>query len=220
MLTVPTERIEVVPLGIKLEGHDRKVRKPAGVKTIGYLARICPEKGLHHLVDAFVELASRPGGSGLRLRIAGYLGPRDKPFLENCLRILADAGLSERVDCVGEVDLDGKMDFLASLDVLSVPTVYHEPKGIFVLEAMASGVPVVQPAHGSFPEMIEATGGGILVEPDSPQALADGIQRVLDEPDLRQRLGEAGRRSVSERFNDDVMASTMATVYREAAARR
>ena len=216
MLAVPMDRMRVVPLGIRLEGHDTPPDRRSDATTIGYLARICPEKGLHLLVDAFVELAVRPEYSGLRLRIAGYLGPRDRPFFEECLAKIDKAGLTDRVDPVGEVDLAGKMAFLSSLDILSVPTVYHEPKGLYVLEAMASGVPVVQPAHGSFPEMIEATGGGLLVEPGSTRALVDGLRRLLDEPALRERHGIAARRAVRERFNDDAMAATMMAVYREA----
>ena len=104
-----------------------------------------------------------------------------------------------------EVDLEGKVRFLRSLDVLSVPTSYHEPKGLYVLEALANGVPVVQPRHGAFPEVVEATGGGVLVEPDDPAALAEGLAQLLDDPN-RGALGRAGRQAVFERYNDEGMA--------------
>jgi len=112
MLAVPKERMRVVPLGIHLEGYDVDADRAGARPTIGYLARICPEKGLHLLVDAFVLLAKRPEYQSLQLRIAGYLGPRDRPYLEACLATIEKAGLSDRVDCLGEVDLAGKLAFL------------------------------------------------------------------------------------------------------------
>ena len=98
------------------------------------------------------------------------------------------------------------MRFLQSLDVLSVPTTYREPKGIYVLEALANGVPVVQPAHGSFPELIEATGGGLLVEPGDPAALARGWRQLADDPAARRRMGQTGREVVRSRFTAEGMA--------------
>ena len=110
--------------------------------TIGYLARICPEKGLHLLVDAFAQGPARePGRESLRLRVAGYLGPKGRRYFAKLAARLAGLGLADRVEHVGEVDLAGKVSFLRSLDVLAVPTVYREPEGLFALEAMANGVP-------------------------------------------------------------------------------
>ncbi len=179
--------------------------------TVGYLARVCPEKGLHQLVDAFHLLA--PELPTLRLRVAGYCGERDRPYLEEQRRRLDARGLAERVDFVGEVDRQGKIDFLRSLDVLSVPTVYREPKGLFLLEALACGVPVVQPRHGGFPEWIENTGGGLLVDPGSPQALAAGLRRLAEGPEQRRELGRTGRAAVLERYDHHAMADEMLTVY-------
>ena len=215
LLDVSAESIAVVPLGIRLEGHAREPEPRADdTVTLGYLARIAPEKGLHLLVDAFVELARLPECASLRLRIAGYLGPRDVPYKDECLGKLESAGLGDRVDFLGEVDLEGKLAFLRSLDILSVPTVYHESKGIFVLEALADGVPVVLPRHGSFPEVVEATGGGLLVEPGSTAGLAEGIRRLTVDADERRELGRRGQRVVHERFNDDANAEAILAVYR------
>ena len=75
--------------------------------------------------------------------------------------------------------------------MLSVPTAYQEAKGIYVLEAWARGVPVVQPNHGSFPELLEMTGGGVLVPPNDPQALANGIAGLLVDREKRLELGDA-----------------------------
>ena len=74
------------------------------------------------------------------------------------LKHLADAGLAGEVEHLDCVDHKSKVEFLKSIDIFSVPTSYREPKGLYVLESWANGVPVVQPRHGSFPELIEATG--------------------------------------------------------------
>ena len=124
------------------------------------------------MVEAFAQLAGEPGREALRLRVAGYLAPKDRAWFAALAARLGELGLADRFEHVGEVDLAGKVSFLRSLDVLAVPTVYREPKGLFALEAMANGVPVVVPRHGSFPEMLEETGGGLLVEPGSAEALA------------------------------------------------
>ena len=149
----------------------------------------------------------------MRLRVAGYLGERDRRYLEDLEARIAGWGLSGFYERVGEVDREEKIRFLQSLDVLSVPTVYREPKGLFVLEALANGVPVVQPRHGAFPEMIEATGGGLLVEPDSPEDLARGIETLLRDPGLRRELGRRGREAVHARFHDRAEAEGTLRVY-------
>lgn len=214
MLDVSTDRIAVVPLGIKLEGHgEGRTSNTSGTVNLGYLARICPEKGLHQLVDAFVRLAELRDCDALRLRIAGYLGARDVAYKNECMATFEKAGISNRVDFVGEVDLEGKLDFLRSLDILSVPTVYQESKGIFAIEALADAVPVVLPRHGSFPELIEATGGGVLVEPGSQEALVTGIRELVVDPERRRDLGAKGQQAVHEKFNDDANAEALLEVY-------
>ena len=210
---IDPQRMFVVPLGLRLTGHgDVQRESQDGPLTIGYLARICPEKGLHVLVEAFRLLAERHPGQ-VRLRVAGYLGARDRQYLEELEARIASWGLAGSYERVGEVDRDEKIRFLQSLDVLSVPTTYRDPKGLFVLEALANGVPVVQPRHGAFPEMIEATGGGLLVEPDSPEDLARGLEELLRDPALRRELGQRGRDAVYARFDDRTEAEATVRVY-------
>ncbi|MBT5829899.1 MAG: glycosyltransferase family 4 protein, partial [Candidatus Latescibacteria bacterium] len=115
----------------------------------------------------------------------------------------------------GEVDRDGKIAFMNAVHVLSVPTPYKDPKGLFLLEAMANGVPVVQPRHGAFPEVIEKTGGGILVSPDSSEALAVGLMRMKNDAAFRETMGQKGKEAVHRDFNDDVMAEATLDVYRK-----
>jgi glycosyltransferase involved in cell wall biosynthesis len=222
-LAVERERVHVVRLGIKLDGHAppgsrSSLATPAASAgaapfVVGYLARICPEKGLHILVDGFARLAAEVGKQRLRLHVAGYLGKRDQEYFAGIGRQIEAHGLTDVFHHAGEVSREQKIAFLQGLDVLSVPTVYRDPKGLSVLEALANGVPVVQPAHGSFPEIIEATGGGLLMEPGSPESLAAQLARLFDDPDLRRRLGRAGAEAVHARFSDLDMAEATLEVY-------
>lgn len=213
LLDVARSKIHVVPIGLDLEGYGRRSPRGAGPFTIGYLARIAPEKGLRVLAEAFSLLKKMPGTEDARLRAAGWLGKRDRAYLSEIQSKLRDDGHSDSFSYVGEVTFDEKIDFLDTLDVLSVPTVYRDPKGLFVLEALTHGVPVVQPAHGAFPELLEATGGGWLVEPDSPQALAEGLHAVAMDRAEADRRAEAGRKAVAERFTARHMAEAVLEVY-------
>ena len=215
-LDIPTHKIDVVPLGLNLSEHGTHEKSFADTPfVIGYLARICPEKGLHLLVDAFYRLANRFGLDSVQLKVAGYLGKKDEPYLEQLVKQIETWGLSDAFDYRGEVDRHQKIDFLNGLHVLSVPTTYKESKGLFILEALANGVPVVQPRHGSFPELIAATGGGILVDTESPDAIAEGISQLMNDPEHRKHLGRRGKEAVHNEFSDDVMAEATLAVYQK-----
>ncbi|MDZ7362198.1 MAG: glycosyltransferase family 4 protein [candidate division KSB1 bacterium] len=219
-LQVPIEKMHVVRLGINLQGHGVQQNLNGTTKfVIGYLARICPEKGLHLLIEAFQQLAQKLGKNALALEVAGYLGARDRRYFENFVKQIDAWGLSEAFHYHGEVTRHEKINFLNRLHVLSVPTTYKEPKGLSILEALANGVPVVQPKHGTFPELLLSTGGGILVEPNSPQALAEGIETLLHNAELREQLGQSGKSAAQRLFSDEVMAGATVEVYQKYLAR-
>ena len=212
-LSVATEKIHAVPLGINVAGHGKPSGKEDRPFVIGYLARICPEKGLHLLIEAFLKLVAELGQDALRLRVAGYLSQRDHNYYNGIKKIVRENQLEDIVEFVGEVDRSEKIRFMQSLHVLSVPTVYVEPKGLFVLEALANATPVVQPAHGSFPEILEATGGGITCQPNSPAALAEAIRHLMENPAKRRQLGSSGQAAVHENFTHLDMARHTVSVY-------
>lgn len=211
-LGVPREKMHVIYPGINLTGHGRPATLPERPPTIGYFARICPEKGFHNLVEAFIRLRQQPGAPAAKLRASGWLGENQRPVFDEQAKKLAAAGLTADFEHVESPTHDDKVRFLQSIDVFSVPTDYHEPKGLYVLEAWANGVPVVQPRHGSFPELIEATGGGLLVDPGDSTALADGLRRMLEDHSLRARCGTAGEAAVRARFTADTMAKETAAL--------
>ena len=252
-LQVERERLQVVPLGLNLIGHgaggvaghgawgaggdgaghgqahgpERGAARGAGEPwVVGYLGRIAPEKGLDLVAAAFRQLADALGGAGrVRLHVAGYLPPQHRGYLRHVERQLRGWGLAGDYRYAGEVTRAEKIAFLAGLDLLAVGTVYPEPKGLYVLEALANGVPVVAPRHGAFPELLAETGGGVLVAPGDPAALAAALAELLRDPGRRERLGRAGREAVHARHGDEAMAAATLALYqglvqerREAAA--
>lgn len=208
-LQLPREKFRIVPLGI--DTHEfasiaTMDASPSTSPTIGYLARLAPEKGLHLLVDAFLQLKQWPGMQDARLEIAGWLGPQHKAYADEQFQKLHAAGHGEAFKYWGEVDRTQKLEFLRKIGVLSVPTTYREPKGLFVLEALAAGVPVVQPAHGAFPELLAATGGGVLVPPLDASALAEGLHALLLDHEQRAMLSQQGRQAVQQSYHATAIA--------------
>ena len=212
-LSIPRQRIDVVHPGLNLAGHGVPLSETLRPFTIGYFARICPEKGLHVLTEAFHLFKQTPGTEQCRLHVSGWLGGNHHAYFQDIRQKMQERRLDNHFVHVESPDHESKVRFLQNVDVLSVPTTYREPKGLYVLEALANGVPVVQPRHGSFPELIEATGGGLLVQPNDPHDLARALRQLFDNPAHRDELGRKGKEAVHSRFHADRMAVQTAAVY-------
>jgi glycosyltransferase involved in cell wall biosynthesis len=213
-LSVNGSKVHVIPHGLNLDGHGTRVDKqPHEPRVVGYLARICEDKGLHILVDACERLVERGDVPPFKLHAAGYLGEGDRPYLENLQQRVATGPLAGRFEYVGELDRVEKIAFLQSLDVFSTPTIYRESKGLPALEAMANAVPVVLPNHGSFPEMIADTGGGLLHHPHDPADLADKLAKLLRDPVRANQLGLTAKEAIHARFNAAAMAKETQKLY-------
>ncbi len=212
-LSLPTEKVSVVYNGISLDGYEVQNPKSKIQKTtapvIGYLARMSKDKGLDTLVEAFIALKQRGTVPRLKLQIAGSCGPGDEPFVKALRKRLAEAGYIGEVAFYPNLTRAEKIDFLQGLTVFSVPALYGEGFGLYLVEAWAAGVPVVQPRHAAFPELIEATGAGLICEPDA-KSLADKLEELLLHPEHAQSLGAAGAKAVRERFT--VAAMTQETL--------
>ncbi|MFT5324708.1 MAG: glycosyltransferase involved in cell wall biosynthesis [Planctomycetaceae bacterium] len=208
MLRLPVEKFARIPLGIDFTGFSPGERPRADDDfRIGYFARVCPEKGLHVLVEAVRKV--RVEHPSVKLVAGGYLGTRDVAYFDKLKKDARDLGDAfEYIGSPGEQA--DKVSFLQSLDVLSVPAPYKEPKGIYVLEALACGVPVVQPAHGAYPEMLAVTQGGLLFEPGNVDDLAEKLCRLIADSSKRDELIVRGSSLVRECYS--LRAMTNATV--------
>jgi len=211
---IARDKIHVVWPGLNLAGHGGpRSERPGKPFVIGYFARICPEKGFHVLVEAFRLLRLMPGTEHCRLHASGWLGDNNRAYYQKEHDKLKGWGLIDHFEHRASPDHAGKVRFLQELDVLSVPTTYREPKGLYVLEALANGVTVVQPRHGSFPELVEATGGGLLCKPDDPEDLARTLYQLVQNPEHAVALGRKGKEVVHRRFHADEMARVTADIY-------
>jgi len=213
---IPASKMRVAPLGIAAPeglGAARLDRRPF---TIGYFARIAPEKGLHVLAEAYVRLRRDMGLPPSRLLAAGYRAPDQQAYFDSVTRQLETAGLAGEFEYRGAPDRAGKFAFLHELDAFCVPSPYHEPKALYLLEAMAAGVPFVSPAHGTFPELVNATGGGALADSGAPEHIAGALLDLWDDPVRARALGHAGYQGVRELFTLGRMAERVEAVYREA----
>ena len=211
-LSLNKERLEVVHMGISLD--DYKLRDSyQEVPTIGYLSRMCPDRGLDTLVDAFIKLKKIEKLKNARLRIAGGEISTDEKFIESMQKKLSTQRLSDDMDFLSSFDRSVKFDFLNSLSVLTVPEKKPVAYGLYVLEALASGVPVVEPAIGVFPELLEMTGGGVLYEDNSTAELVSALEQLLLAPGHAQELGKQGRDAIIEKFNIERTAKEMINIF-------
>ena len=207
-LGLDNQSIRYHPNGITLEGFEPQSEAPV-IPAIGYLARLCPLKGLDILVDAFLLLKEGGKFPDLRLELAGGMTAEDEPFVDEQRRKLTQAGLHEYFSITPNVSRKEKLDFLHKLSVFSVPARYPEAFGLYVIEALAGGVPVVLPESGAFPELVEQTQGGRIYQPNEPEALAEALEPLLETPEQTKAMGLAGHDCVSRDFSNEKLAKRL-----------
>jgi len=215
-LGIPPERLHVVLPGIDPEEFSPPPAPP-DPPAVGFLGRASESLGLGILAEAFLGLRESPTFRTLRLHVTGGATEDDRPFLKSLQARFADRGAAASVKFYEDFGTAGRREFLRSLSVLSVPAPSGAAFGLYLLESFASGVPAVQPLTGAFPEILEATGAGVLYHPNTPEALAEVLGDLLGDPARRAELGRRGREAVERRFNLDVLARKMKEVYRKVA---
>lgn len=212
LLSLPRESIDVVYPGIKVDGAgpaELNFQSP----VIGFLSRLSKSQGLGTLVDAFLELKQQQRFNSLRLRATGGCTSSDRQFLEQLHARLRSENCQDDVDFDSGFNESQRLDFLRGLSVMSVPVPRGEAFGLHLLEAMALGIPVVQPSIGAYPEIIEATGGGMLYDAAKPGALAANIESLLTNPSAAKAIGRQGCAAVTEKFSMERMAADMTAIY-------
>ena len=211
-LKIPGDKIKVIYGGICLDGYI-KSPLPFDPPVIGYLCRMSEYFGLGILVDAFIKLKKESRFKDLKLFLTGGYSSDDKSFVNAQMKKMAQNGFEGDVQIFKNFEKESRVQFLKSLTLLSVPVPSGEAFGAYQVEALAAGVPVVQPNVGCYPEFVEATNGGILYEPNTSDQLAGSIASLLEDTEKVRRLADQGHRVVMERFSMDAMAKNMARIY-------
>jgi glycosyltransferase involved in cell wall biosynthesis len=202
-LSAPDLPIEIMHNGIDLHGYLPPA--PSSPPVIGFLARMIREKGIDLLVSAFIHLRSQLSHPDARLHIAGACTAGDETFVAALKHQLSAAGLAESTTWSPNLTREQKTDFLSTLTLFSVPATYPEAFGLYLIEALAAGVPVVQPDASSFPEILANSQAGVLVPPNDPAALAQAWHDLLRNPEKREIFSQNARVATSRTYSAEAM---------------
>ncbi len=211
------KKIEVIPNGVDLErfifpSNTRKLRKelnlPLDVPIILFVGRLSIRKGIHILVDAFKHVVKEFPEA--KLLIAG------KGFLREYLRYKVRANnIADKVEFLGYISDDELIKLYAASDIFVCPSIFAEAFGIVILEAMASGKPVIATKVGGIPEIIDHEVNGLLVEPNDTGELRNAIIRLLSDKREMNRIGRNARKKVEEVYDWNKLVFRILEVYEE-----
>lgn len=180
--------------------------------NIGYISRLCESNGLGILVDAFIHFKKDPAWKAVNLVITGGYTGDDEAYIKSIKKKIVLAGLQDAVEFHADFE-DGRHDFFRKVSILSVPVLGGEAFGLYLLESMASGVPVVQPSLGAFPEIIEKSGGGVVYQPNTPAMLAKAWANTMSEKEKLKKLSIAARAGVEAHFNIHKKSAELVKIY-------
>ncbi len=214
-MEIPEEKLQTVHIGVDPADYQFKPVSEKG-RNIGYVSRMCHENGMDILVDAFLILKKKKEFEDVGLVLTGGSTGDDRKYLHEIKKKLRENGVMDQVDFHEEFEEEGLREFLDKVTMVSVPVRNGEAFGIYLLECMVSGVPVVQPALGAFPEIIGLTGGGLIYDNNTPEALAESLESLLKDPDMHYLLSNKGVQGVKKHFHIDVQAERMIEVYEKA----
>lgn len=213
-LNLPDSKIKSVHIGLYPEDYEFKL--PSEKKrSIGYVSRLCEENGLDILVDAFIDLKKNKEFNDVQLILTGGSTGDDKRFLKNIRRKIKKNGLADQVEFHDDFEEEGLQEYLKKVSMISVPVRNGEAFGIYLLEAMSSGIPVIQPALGAFPEIVELGGGGVIYEPNTAEKLSETLAEMLSDPKKLDKLARDGRAGVEKHFHVDGQVKRMVQIYSE-----
>ena len=211
-MKLPPEKIQSLYLGVDPADYEFIPISNKG-RNIGYISRMCHENGFDILVDAFILLKKKAGFDDVKLILTGGSTGADTSYINGLRKKLSRENLNDQVEIIEDFEETGRKSFFFKVSVISVPVRNGEAFGMYLLESMASGVPVVQPALGAFPEIVKLSGGGITYEPNTPETLCETLARLLSDPEKLNSLSVAARKGVEIRFNIHDHAKEMIAVY-------
>lgn len=211
-MSLPSEKVHTFYLGVDTEDYPYIPieEKP---RNVGYISRMCHKDGFDIVVDAFIELRKKPGFKDVNLIATGGLTGDDKKFLKEQKQKIKANNLEDSFEIIEEFEGDTRQTFFKKVSMVSVPVRIGEAFGMYLLESMASGIPVVQPALGAFPEIIEISGGGETYMPNTPEKLSETWAELLNNPDKLAEYSRAGVEGTKENFNIHSHAAEIIGLY-------
>jgi len=213
-MKIPDEKIHVVHIGVNPAAYIPS-RPATDPPAIGFLSRMNEENGFGLLIDAFIELKRNDRFSSLRLYATGGMTGDDKSYVRRQVQKLKQANLNGQVDIQYNFQQKELGEFFQKITLLSVPVLKGEAFGLYQLEALASGVPLIQPALGAFPEIIETTGGGVVYHPNTSTALAAKLAEILDSPSQIEQMSRDGIEAVVNHFDCRKLTRKMVGIYEQ-----
>lgn len=205
-------KIDVIPLGFDPEVIVTE-KNYSKSPVLGYFCRMNRHNGFDKIVDAFIKIKSENLMPDLVLHTCGGYTGDDKAFIKEQYIKLKEKGFHKSFRVFHEFHGNKKAEFFNSVDVISVPVRKYDGYGLYIIEANAAGVPVVQPATGAFPEIIARTGGGITYSPDNIDELSASLIKVLDDKELMLKLGTEGKENVHKHLSLERMSEELSKVY-------
>ena len=212
---IPSEKIETVHIGVFPEDYEF-IPPSSKQRNIGYVSRMCEENGLDILIDAFIDLKKNKGFEDVKLILTGGSTGDDKNYLKQIRLKLSVNNLLSQVEFHEDFETEGLREYFKKVSVISVPVRNGEAFGIYLLEAMASGIPVIQPALGAFPEIVNSSGGGLIYSPNTPATLSETLQKLLSDSDAQNSLAFQARKGVEEKFHLKDQVGKMIRIYQSA----
>lgn len=209
---IPDTKMHIIPIGIDadLYHYAKPVNNPP---VIGYISRMYEEHGFGLLIDAFIELKKKPGFKEVLLKLSGGYTADDKKYVKQQMKKLKKAGILEDVEIIEDYQPEKRYLFFNQLSILTVPVLKGEAFGTYQLESLACGVPIVQPALGAFPEIVEKTQGGVTYSPNTPKAMVDKWMEILQTPEKIVEMSELGSQAVREKYAIDAVSEQVLKIY-------
>jgi glycosyltransferase involved in cell wall biosynthesis len=213
-MRIPDSKMHVVYIGIDHEIY--KYSEPVfDPPVIGFLSRMYHEHGFGLLIDAFIKLKEIEQFKDVKLKATGGYTGDDKLFINQQIKKLKKKGILHDVEFIEKFDKGSLSDFFRKVTILSVPVLKGEAFGTYQLESLACGTPLVQPALGAFPEIIDITGGGAFYSPNTPEALAAKWAEILPQKDKIMEMSQKGRESILEKYTNSVLTEKVLKVYED-----
>jgi glycosyltransferase involved in cell wall biosynthesis len=211
-MRIPEEKLHAIHIGINPENYKPTIPN-IHPPVIGYLSRRNEENGFKVLIDAFIELKDTSAFKNARLKVSGGKTADDNKFISRQMKKLKQKGYHKDIEFIDDFTLEALPQYFSGLTVLTVPVLKGEAFGLYQLQALASGIPLVQPALGAFPEVINETGGGLIYEPNQPKALAKKWEELFSKPESLAEMSQKGRESAISKFNMEILTKKMVQVY-------